>query len=71
MPCQANYLTQAQYSAAKSALTRAKKKGPDAVIQEVSRRYAHWNDNDYVYPDDWHRWERAQSDAELALRYQR
>jgi hypothetical protein len=64
-----NYLTQAQFRAAKSRLTRAVNSGdPAKVIAEVDRTYAEWNDGDYAYPDDWHRWERALTDAEWKLR---
>ena len=64
------YLTKQQFSAAKSRLTRAIRSGdPRSVIAEVDATYADWNDGDYAYPDDWHRWERAKGDAEMALAY--
>jgi hypothetical protein len=60
------YLTQKQYSAAKGRLTRAKKKGPEAVIAEVERTFLDWEG--YAWPDDWRRWESAKEDAEFELR---
>ena len=63
------YLTQAQYRTAKSRLTRAIRSGDrHKVIATVEATYAEWNDGDYAYPDDWHRWERALADAEYLLR---
>jgi hypothetical protein len=50
----------------KGALTRAKKKGPRAVIAEVERAYARF---DVIgWPDGWHTWNIAQQDAEWELR---
>lgn len=63
------YLTQAQFSAAKSRLTRAINSGdPRKVIDTVTAQFAEWDAGDYAYPDDWHRWQRASEDAEWALR---
>ncbi|MET0996030.1 MAG: hypothetical protein ABWY20_18975 [Mycobacterium sp.] len=64
-----NYLTKAQYSAAKARLTRAMNSGNrHRVIAVVDAQYEEWNGGDYAYPDDWHRWERARTDAEYLLR---
>lgn len=63
-----NYLTKAQFSAAKSRLTRAVNSGdPRKVLAVVERTYAEWDAGDFAYPDDWHRWERAAQDAEMEL----
>lgn len=67
----ANYLTNQQYTQAKARLTRAKKKGPQAVIDEVNRTFAQWDAGDYAWPDSWHTWNIARSDAEMELRYAR
>lgn len=62
-----NYLTNAQFRAAKSRLTRALNSGDrQKVIDTVAAEYAAWDDGDYAYPDDWHRWERAMEDARWA-----
>ena len=58
------YLTKAEYSAAKARLTRAINSGiPQRVIDVVRDTFATWDDGDYAYPDDWHRWQRASDDA--------
>lgn len=63
-----NYLSKAQYSAAKGRLTRAVNSGDHKrVIATVNAQFAEWDDGDYAYPDDWHRWERARYDAEHAM----
>lgn len=65
-----NYLTKAQMSAAKSRLTRAlNSKDPERVIAEVDRTFAEWEDGDYAFPDNWHRWNIARTDATMALAY--
>lgn len=65
-----NYLTRQQVSQAKARLTRAIRSGDHArIIEAVEATYAEWDDGDFAYPDDWHRWERARLDAEIALRY--
>lgn len=64
------YLTRKQFSQAKSRLTRAIRSGdPRKVLAVVEETYAEWDAGNFAYPDDWHRWERAASDAEMALRY--
>lgn len=64
-----NYITSKQFRAAKARLTRAINSGdPHKVVAEVTATYAEWDDGDYAYPDDWHRWERALRDAEHAIR---
>jgi hypothetical protein len=65
------YLTNQQYSQAKARLTRAKKKGPEAVIHEVRQTLNGWDMDGYAWPDSWHDWQRAADDAEMELRYQR
>ena len=63
-----NYLTRQQYASAKGRLTRARKLGGQAVIDEVNRTFEAWDDGHYVWPDDWHRWQRAQDDAVTQMR---
>jgi hypothetical protein len=63
-----NYLTQGQYRAAKTRLTRAVNSGdPQRIIDTVDAHFCEWDDGDYAWPDDWARWERARLDAEMAL----
>ena len=63
------YLTQQQYRAYKTRLTRAIRSGdPQKVINTVTDTFEAWDMEHYAYPDDWHRWERARDDAEHALR---
>ncbi len=65
-----NYLTKGQYSKAKRRLTKAQRSGnPQNVIDAVGYTFAEWDDGDFAYPDDWHRWERARADAEMQIRY--
>jgi hypothetical protein len=52
----------------KAALTRARKQGPQAVLVAVQAFYDEFDHNDLPLPDDWHRWNIAQRDAEMALR---
>jgi hypothetical protein len=67
-----NYLTRAQFSACKSRLTRAIRSGnSQRVLAVVEETFAEWDAGDFAYPDDWHRWERARFDAEMALRRER
>ncbi len=47
----------------KSALTRAKKKGPRAVWAAVNAFYDDFHTNDLPLPDAWHTWETAKHDA--------
>jgi hypothetical protein len=64
------YLTKQQFATAKSRLTRAQNTGnPQKVIEAVEQQFNEWDAGDYAYPDDWHRWERAKMDAEMALAY--
>lgn len=68
------YLSRPQVSAARSRLTRAKKRAaaqnePELVIAEVDRTFSAWDDGGYAYPDAWHTWEVARQDAQLAIRY--
>jgi hypothetical protein len=63
------YLTKSQYSGAKARLTRVVNSGDhQKVIETVEAQYRAWDEGDFAYPDDWHRWERARSDAEHAHR---
>jgi hypothetical protein len=67
------YLTKAEYSAAKSRLTRAENKVKKAttrearraalngVINEVDATFRSWADK--AWPDNWHRWNIAREDA--------
>jgi|RhiMethySRZTD1v2_1073278.scaffolds.fasta_scaffold1235585_2 tellurite resistance-related uncharacterized protein len=64
------YLTKAEFSKAKAALTRAKNSGdPHKVVDTVDKTFAAWDDAGVAWPDDWHRWERARDDAKVALAY--
>jgi hypothetical protein len=58
---------QALFVKHKGALTRAKKKGPEAVLSAVGAFYADFDRAGFPLPDDWARWERAKSDAEMEL----
>ena len=58
-------LTQQEFRTLKSRLTRAKKKGPEAVIAECDRALAIFEDKGY--PDRWNDWQRAKEDAQMAL----
>jgi hypothetical protein len=55
------------YSQQKAALTRAIKKGKEAVLTEVKRAVAEWESGEAPYnhgwPDDWSRWQRAVDDV--------
>ena len=61
------YLNNRQLGAAKTQLTRAKKKGARAVIDEVDATFDRWSDGGYAWPDSWADWQRARDDAEFAL----
>lgn len=54
------------YSQQKGALTRAERKGPEAVIAEVERTIVEW-DEVGPWPDNWSRWARAKQDAEFEI----
>lgn len=63
------YLTAKQYRSAKSRLTRAVNSGdPQKVLAEVAATFVSWDNGDYAYPDDWHRWQIAADDASNAIR---
>jgi hypothetical protein len=62
-------LTQKEFTALKAGLTRAKKKGHDAVIAHCDRALAIFEERGY--PDRWMDWQRAKEDAELAKRLNR
>ncbi len=53
------------YTKHKGALTRAKKKGPEAVIKECEAFVRDFED--LPWPDSWHTWNIAYGDAQLAL----
>jgi hypothetical protein len=61
-------LAQKLFTKHKAALTRAKKKGPGAVMQACDKFFAEFEDNDLPLPDDWHRWNIARLDAEMEMR---
>jgi len=46
----------------KAALTRAQKKGLEAVVTTAEKTVDAW-DEIGAWPDDWHRWARALEDA--------
>lgn len=50
----------------KSALTRAKKIGPEKVIEVCTIALDDFQDNGY--PDCWSLWQRALEDAQLDIR---
>jgi len=58
------------YTKHKGALTRAKKKGPKAVIEAVEKFYAAFEAEDAPLPDNWRLWEVAKEDAGFELRRQ-
>lgn len=59
-----NYLDQATYRKQKAALTRAINSGdPIRVLIATRDAFALWNDHGHAFPDDWHRWHRAEADA--------
>ena len=51
----------------KAALTRAKKKSPEAVIAAVDQFYADFEAADAPLPDNWRLWEVAKEDAQRAI----
>jgi len=62
-----NYLTKRQMSTYKGRLTRAQKKGPQAVHDTVVQTFREWDQGDYAWPDAWHTWNIAYQDACLQL----
>lgn len=59
-----NYITKAQYTRQKAALTRAvNSKDPAKIEAAVIKTVGEWNDGHYAWPDDWHRWQRALDDS--------
>lgn len=50
----------------KSALTRAKKVSPEKIVDVCTKALEDFEDNGY--PDCWHLWLIALSDAELAIK---
>lgn len=48
-----------------SDLTRAKKKGPEAVLKSVEAAYADLDNG--IWPDNWHLWQRAEMDAKMEI----
>lgn len=56
------YVSNAEYSRQKSALTRAINSGdPDKVIATCRKTVGEWDGK--AWPDDWHRWNIALGDA--------
>lgn len=49
----------------KAALTRAKKKGPEAVLAAVEAAYADFDKG--LWPDNWHLWKIAEEDAKMEI----
>jgi hypothetical protein len=49
----------------KAALTRAQKKGREAVLFECMKAVEQWSEAPFngMWPDDWSRWQRALDDA--------
>ncbi len=47
----------------RAALTRAQKKGKEAVVLACRKAVREWNQEDMAWPDDWSRWQRALDDA--------
>lgn len=58
-------LSKREHTRLKGRLTRALKEGPAAVIAEVE--YAFSIFDAVGYPDTWHTWNIAKSDAQVAL----
>lgn len=59
------------YAQQKSGLTRAvNSKRYDKVIAECKRTIAEWEHLPYGWPDDWHRWNVALSDAYSNARHE-
>lgn len=54
---------QALFRKHKGALTRAKKKSPEAIVEAVDAFYADFEHAGFPLPDAWHTWERAKDDA--------
>jgi hypothetical protein len=52
----------------KAALTRARKKGPEAVIAAVDAAFAEFDEPGNIWPDTWHTWNVAREDARWELR---
>lgn len=52
----------------KAALTRAKKKGPKAVVVACDAAFAEFDEPGNIWPDNWHLWNVAKQDAENQLR---
>jgi hypothetical protein len=64
------HLTNAQFRAAKAALTRAMNSGdPQRVIDHVAATFDRWDRDGVAYPDDWHRWQMAAYDARMEQAY--
>lgn len=51
----------------KSALTRAKKKGPQEVILAVNAAFDDFDHHEMAWPDNWHDWQRAKLDAWMEI----
>ena len=59
-----NYLSNAQFSRQKAALTRAVNSGdPKKVEAAVIKTVGEWNDGGYAWPDAWMDWQRALDDS--------
>lgn len=70
MEATTNYLSKGQYRADKTRLTKAVRSGNHRrIIDTVTETFESWDAGDFAWPDDWHRWEMARYDAEMALRW--
>lgn len=58
---------QRSFTKQKGALTRARKQGPQAVIDAVDKAFAEWTAMGIPFPDSWHTWNVARLDAVLEL----
>jgi len=58
-------MDQATFRKHKAALTRAKKVGPEKVIEVCIKALDDFQDNGF--PDSWMNWQRALEDAQLEI----
>ncbi len=50
-----------------AALTRSKKKGPQAIIDACDAAFDAFNSEGMLWPDNWHLWQRSKDDAYMEL----
>ncbi len=53
----------------RGALTRAKKRGPGAVLDAAASAFESFDE--HGWPDDWSAWQRAADDAQLTIQRER